>query len=197
VEDVNKWMSLAINIWNTTPQPDRGGQSAAELSRHLRKGEDGDVTISRREIHEPFPGFNGDLYLSDEEVQSELDAIEQRWKTFVESKPLPLNTGLAPALNKLPAHWIEAIAIAHNILEPGKRKAKTEQIVSRLTDKKSLSAIISDLPQDCRKALEYVVNNGGWIKHVQFSRQYGGDSADGWWWIENPPTSALGKLRAR
>ena len=26
VEDVNKWMGLAINIWNTTPQPDRGGQ---------------------------------------------------------------------------------------------------------------------------------------------------------------------------
>jgi hypothetical protein len=104
---------------------------------------------------------------------------------------------LAPALNKLPAHWIDAIALAHNVLGPGKRTAKTEQIVSRLTDKKGLARIVSDLPVDCRKALEYVVNSGGWMKHAQFSRQFGSDSADSWWWIEDPPTSAHGKLRSR
>jgi hypothetical protein len=148
-------------------------------------------------MYGPFPDIDEDLYASDDEVQRELDAIEQRWKTFVESKPLPLNTGLAPALNKLPAHWIDAIALAHNVLWPGKRKAKTEQIVSRLTDKKGLACIVSDLPVDCRKALEYVVNSGGWMKHAQFSRQFGSDSADSWWWIEDPPTSAHGKLRSR
>ncbi len=197
VEDANKWLGLALNIWNSTPQPDRGGQSASELSRPLRKGKEGDYTIGRREIYEPVPGIEQGLYTSEYEVQRELDAIERRWKTFVESKPLPLNTGLAPALNKLPAHWIDAIALAHNILEPGKRKAKTEQIVSRLTDKKCLADIVSDLPQDGRKALDYVVNNGGWIKHAQFSRQFGSDSAESWWWIENPPASVPGKLRSR
>ena len=33
LEDLNRWLQLAMNIWNTTPQPDRGGKSAQELSR--------------------------------------------------------------------------------------------------------------------------------------------------------------------
>jgi len=33
VEEYNKWLALATNIWNNTPQPDRGGKSALELIR--------------------------------------------------------------------------------------------------------------------------------------------------------------------
>lgn len=33
VAEANKWLALAMNIWNTTPQPDRGGKSATELIR--------------------------------------------------------------------------------------------------------------------------------------------------------------------
>ena len=33
VENANKWLALATNIWNTTPQPDRGGKSAYEMGR--------------------------------------------------------------------------------------------------------------------------------------------------------------------
>jgi hypothetical protein len=32
-DDLNRWLALAMNIWNTTPQPDRGGRTAQELSR--------------------------------------------------------------------------------------------------------------------------------------------------------------------
>ena len=32
-EDVNRWLALAMNIWNTTPQPDRGGKSACEIGQ--------------------------------------------------------------------------------------------------------------------------------------------------------------------
>ena len=32
VEDVSKWLELAMNIWNNTPQPDRGGKSPFEIS---------------------------------------------------------------------------------------------------------------------------------------------------------------------
>ncbi|MFH1087989.1 MAG: hypothetical protein V1737_05325 [Chloroflexota bacterium] len=32
-EQVNKWLALAMNIWNNTPQPDRGGKSAFEILR--------------------------------------------------------------------------------------------------------------------------------------------------------------------
>ncbi len=33
VDDLDRWLQRAMNIWNTTPQPDRGGKSAYELSR--------------------------------------------------------------------------------------------------------------------------------------------------------------------
>lgn len=33
IEDLNVWLQLAMNIWNTTPQPDRGGKTAYELAR--------------------------------------------------------------------------------------------------------------------------------------------------------------------
>jgi len=32
LDELNRWMALAMNIWNTTPQPDRGGRTAQELS---------------------------------------------------------------------------------------------------------------------------------------------------------------------
>jgi hypothetical protein len=31
VEDLNKWLGLAVNIWNNVPQPDRGNKSAVEI----------------------------------------------------------------------------------------------------------------------------------------------------------------------
>jgi hypothetical protein len=33
VNELNKWLGLAMNIWNNTPQPDRGGKSPFEISR--------------------------------------------------------------------------------------------------------------------------------------------------------------------
>jgi len=33
IEDINKWLGLAMNIWNNTPQPDRGGKSAFEINQ--------------------------------------------------------------------------------------------------------------------------------------------------------------------
>ncbi len=33
VDDLNRWLALAMNIWNTTPQPDRHGKSAYEITR--------------------------------------------------------------------------------------------------------------------------------------------------------------------
>jgi hypothetical protein len=31
VDELQGWLDLAMNIWNNTPQPDRGGKSATEL----------------------------------------------------------------------------------------------------------------------------------------------------------------------
>jgi hypothetical protein len=31
VDELQTWLDLAMNIWNNTPQPDRGGKSAVDL----------------------------------------------------------------------------------------------------------------------------------------------------------------------
>ena len=33
IDEINKWLGLAMNIWNNTPQPDRGGKSAIEIHK--------------------------------------------------------------------------------------------------------------------------------------------------------------------
>jgi len=32
IDELNQWLGLANNIWNTTPQPDRGGRTPYELA---------------------------------------------------------------------------------------------------------------------------------------------------------------------
>jgi hypothetical protein len=32
-DEINRWLGLAMNIWNNTPQPDRGGKSPYEMSQ--------------------------------------------------------------------------------------------------------------------------------------------------------------------
>jgi hypothetical protein len=31
IDEANQWLGLATNIWNNTPQPDRGGRTAPEM----------------------------------------------------------------------------------------------------------------------------------------------------------------------
>ncbi len=33
IDELNKWLGLSMNIWNNTPQPDRGGKSPFEINR--------------------------------------------------------------------------------------------------------------------------------------------------------------------
>ncbi len=47
IEEANKWLALAMNIWNTTPQPDRGGKSAIEIIRQQQG--------KNRKSRKPFP----------------------------------------------------------------------------------------------------------------------------------------------
>ncbi|SRR6266542_3569241 len=41
IEDLNRWIQLAMNVWNATPQPDRAGKTAHELARQASRHERG------------------------------------------------------------------------------------------------------------------------------------------------------------
>ncbi len=40
LDELNKWIALATNIWNNVPQPDRGNRSAVEIIAEEQRGED-------------------------------------------------------------------------------------------------------------------------------------------------------------
>jgi hypothetical protein len=36
LDDLNRWLALATNIWNNVPQPDRGNRTANEMTSEER-----------------------------------------------------------------------------------------------------------------------------------------------------------------
>jgi hypothetical protein len=38
LDEINKWLGLASNIWNNVPQPDRGNKSAVQLRKEMEEG---------------------------------------------------------------------------------------------------------------------------------------------------------------
>jgi hypothetical protein len=45
IDDLNRWLGLAMNIWNNTPQPDRGGRTANEMGTEPRRSRSADESI--------------------------------------------------------------------------------------------------------------------------------------------------------
>jgi len=186
VEEANRWLALASNIWNTTPQPDRGGKSAYQLYQGRTVSDDWrkymDYKVAQLIAR-----------LSDEA----LDRLEQSWRRDIESKSLPINPTLQAALNKLPAAWIDAICLCLGICGERKKRDKVSQIVSHLKDEASLVKTVLGLQPQHREAMIYLLQSGGWVKYGQLSRRFGDETGDGWWWNENPPHSIIGQLRLR
>jgi hypothetical protein len=43
VDEINKWLGIAVNIWNNTPQPDRGNKSAIEIRDEFERQKKGET----------------------------------------------------------------------------------------------------------------------------------------------------------
>lgn len=126
-----------------------------------------------------------------------LAKLEQKWRREIEAKLLPVNTTLRPALNKLPAIWIDAICLCLGVLAERKRQDKVTHIISYLSDETNLTTAVTALAPHYREAMAYVLNSGGWVKYGELSRKFGDEKGDGWWWDKNPPQSTIGQLRLR
>lgn len=187
-DEANRWLALASNIWNTTPQPDRGGKSAYQLCHQEgTMGGDEPVKYMDYKIARLIARLRGEA----------LDRLEQSWRRDIESKSLPVNTTLQAALNKLPAVWIDGICLCLGVPADRQKRDKVRRIVSHLKDKASLVKTIAGLQSQHREAIAYLLNCGGWAKYGELSRKFGNESGDGWWWSENPPQSIIGQLRLR
>jgi len=124
--------------------------------------------------------------------------IEDQWRADAEATPITIHSKHSAALNKLPAEWINGVCIALGLSPAGKKGDKTKQIVAHLSDRKNLQRTVAALPQLCRDALQFVLDDGGWVKYGRLSRRFGDEAGDGWWWAQKePPTSVIGQLRVQ
>lgn len=124
-----------------------------------------------------------------------MDWTFQQWREDVESEPIQLNTTLQAALNKQPGVWIEAIYDALVLGDARRKKERIKAIAAELPTPDFLRDVIQELPDESHRALQFVLEKGGWVKYGQLTRQFGAEEGDGWFWNEQPPTSPLGVLR--
>ena len=124
--------------------------------------------------------------------------IEDQWRAEAEATPITIHSKHSAALNELPAEWINGVCIALGLSPAGKKGDKTKQIVAHLSDGENLKKTVTALSPRCRDALQFVLEEGGWVKYGQLSRRFGDEAGDGWWWAQKgPPASVIGQLRAR
>jgi len=130
--------------------------------------------------------------LDPEEILAQL---EVDWRKEQEDKTISLSVELQAALRSLPAVWIEAM---HQTLRLPPRRRKLERIeaiIATLRDGTGLSRLVRRLRKEEQEALSYLLDNGGWQLTGPFCRRFGADDRDGWFWMEDAPTSVLGRLR--
>ncbi len=120
-------------------------------------------------------------------------AYEDSWREAKEMVQLSPDTTLSAALNKCPAEWIDAICKAIGVRWDVKRE-KIHGIVERLTDADGLGRLVGSLSEECRGALVFVLERGGWVKYGQLSRRAGREDG-GFFWTRSPPRTVIGVLR--
>lgn len=121
--------------------------------------------------------------------------LEEEWVREQNQVPLTIHSQLAACLNKLPAHWVQAMALALGVAER-RKKERVKALSLLLKDPGHLFGIIREsLQPKEREALQFVLEQGGYVSYKTFTRRFGSEEGDGWFWVERNPTSTIGRLR--
>ena len=139
-----------------------------------------------------FGGADGDAALHQQDSQAAMADAENRRKA-AQNRAMQVNLPLAEALEALPSPWLDAACQAHQ-LDQRSRGAKLRALASALTDPEALRRCVAQLPLRARRALKRIVDNGGWMRLTDLTREFGRMDGDGWFWDRRPPKSCLGGL---
>lgn len=130
------------------------------------------------------------------EVDDMMDYVARERQKSQSAKTISLNSTLPTALSQYPAVWIDATCQQFGLSTTGKKAEKIQRIVAYLMDAKRLAAVVGDLPADSKDALGFVMRQDGWVKIEQLE-SCGSILNDGWFWVDEPPQTPLGRLRVR
>lgn len=132
-------------------------------------------------------------------------------------KTIGPNSNLSTALNTYPSVWIDATCQQLRLSTRAKKKEnwgivgyfkdticrqfrkkkeKIQGIVEYLTDAERLASVVGKLPKASKDALRLVSEQGGYVE-VEQLRSVRTIFEDGWYWVNKPPRSAIGRLRVR
>jgi len=120
-------------------------------------------------------------------------ADDESRRKAAQNMAISVHLSLNEALNALPSPWLEAACQAHQ-LDQHSRGAKLRALASALTNPDALRRCVSQLPLRARRALKRVMDNGGWMRLAELTKEFGRMDGDGWFWDQQPPKSCLGGL---
>ncbi len=149
--------------------------------------------------YEDEDAADGDLdeLLEEEMLVMLVGELQIRWRQQMENVPLRPQTELKTALNKIPAHWLEAISWQVGLEGDCPRKERIKRLSAHLPKQDVLIKIWRQLPLPSREMLNWIlIEKQGCVKIQLVSRRYGADHDVTWWWNEGQvPESPLGLLR--
>lgn len=123
------------------------------------------------------------------------DQIAAHMREETEARPISLNLRLAAALKQIPVQWLNAAATIHGLVPTKRRPEREKALAAQLKDPPGVRALLAAEGEDVRAALQYLLEAGGCCKLPALTKRFGSLDADGFFWDEHPPASAVGRLR--
>ncbi len=162
-----------------------------------RVGDSPQPLFSMDDCEEDLADGDLDDLLEEEMLVMLVAELQIRWRRQIENLPLRPQTELKTALNKIPAHWMEAISWQVGLDVDCPRKERIKRVSALLREKEVLQKIWRLLPLPSREMLNWIlIEKNGCVKIQVLSRRYGADPDVTWWWNEGQvPESPLGLLR--
>ncbi len=136
----------------------------------------------------------------DEESEIDLDPYYEeaarRLRDRDDGRSLPSSLTLRALLTWLPLEWLDAAHFRMCGAETPRRRDRQKELVYVLTSDDELEGILRDLDTEARRALAFLLDNGGSAPLEALTRKFGDEAGDMFPWIPEPPLSALGQLRS-
>ncbi len=123
------------------------------------------------------------------------NSVQHSFHEEASTKPIQVKTRLQAAMNKLPAEWIDAIALYWKRPAVRLKRDRIQDLIAFLTSVSAPDAIDNAISDEERAILKILIEHDGYIQYGQIRRKFGGEEEDDYWWTNKPPQSAIGRLR--